>query len=89
MCSYLLRIFRSLKSANLPFFQDPTAVSPSATAQQASVIFNKFCESEYCNSVTAACQARSQIGQDCSADPDFVRFPSSRFLGSPQADASL
>jgi hypothetical protein len=56
--------------------QDPTAVSPSASVEEATAIFNRFCFSGYCNTQTAACEAgRRGIGEDCSNDPDFVRLP--------------
>ncbi|GAA5869699.1 hypothetical protein JCM8547_005109 [Rhodosporidiobolus lusitaniae] len=56
---------------NGAFCQDPLQVDPSYSDAEAQALFNSVCASGFCNSRTAMCAARSQPGEDCSADPEY------------------
>ncbi|GAA6037235.1 hypothetical protein JCM8097_008635 [Rhodosporidiobolus ruineniae] len=57
------------------FCQDPDAVNPDFTPAEAQPLFNQFCVSGYCNSLSGDCDNLVALGADCTADPDFICGP--------------
>ncbi|BGP20090.1 hypothetical protein JCM10213_002660 [Rhodosporidiobolus nylandii] len=57
------------------YCQDFVAVSDDSSVEDAQPIFNQFCSSGYCNSLTASCDTRVEVGGDCSKDPEFACGP--------------
>ncbi|GAA5901808.1 hypothetical protein JCM6882_008679 [Rhodosporidiobolus microsporus] len=71
------------------FCQDYAAADGSLTVAEAQPFFNQFCASGYCNSISANCDTLVALGEDCSADPDFICGSNARCDTETNPDAPV
>ncbi|GAA5844255.1 hypothetical protein JCM9279_001741 [Rhodotorula babjevae] len=53
------------------FCNDARSASLDMQASEAQEIFNGFCQSGYCNFVTAECDTKKVLGESCASDPTY------------------